>query len=83
MESLDVNKSVKIKEIGVFKMIKGLTNFTRKSFKNHTTGEIFKNRNLIFGYNGRGKSSLADGIAEEFERTNSSNEGLYFLIMSI
>lgn len=48
-------------------MIRQLTNFTKKSFNNYSTPpEYFKNKNLIFGYNGRGKSSLSEGIIIEF-----------------
>lgn len=44
-------------------MIKQLSDFTMKSFKNYTGPiENFNNKNIIFGYNGRGKSSLAKGI---------------------
>lgn len=59
-------------------MITGLTNFTKKSFKNYTTTEQFKEKNIIFGYNGRGKSSLAKGIAEKYELTNGSIDGMFF-----
>ena len=48
-------------------MISQLTNFTRKSFNNYSTPpDYFNNKNLIFGYNGRGKSSLSEGIITEF-----------------
>lgn len=59
-------------------MIEKLVDFSKKSFKNYTTAVKFKNRNLIFGYNGRGKSSLASGIAEMFEQTQGSIEGLSY-----
>lgn len=53
-----------------------VNNLTRKSFKNYTgpnTTEEFKKKNIIFGYNGRGKSSLAFGIIEEFLKEQSKN----------
>lgn len=44
-------------------MINEIKNFTLKSFKNYSTPpNFFKSKNIIFGYNGRGKSSLAEGI---------------------
>ncbi|MFV8804632.1 AAA family ATPase [Aerococcus urinaeequi] len=47
-------------------MIHQLLNYTYKSFNNYTTSpNFFKNKNIIFGYNGRGKSSLARGIVEK------------------
>lgn len=55
-------------------MIEKLTNFTCKSFKNYTgPSPVFKKRNVIFGYNGKGKSSLAKGIKDEFLHHNSEN----------
>ena len=54
-------------------MIRQIKNLTIKSFKNYTSEkDFFKNKNVIFGYNGRGKSSLALGIVEAH---NSSGEG--------
>src|SRR5699024_1111590 len=56
-------------------MIKQLSDFTMKSFKNYTGPiENFNNKNIIFGYNGRGKSSLAKGIYETgLEKYNEEN----------
>ena len=52
-------------------MIEKLTNFTYKSFKNFTGPDpVFKKRNVIFGYNGKGKSSLSKGIKDEFLKSN-------------
>lgn len=45
-------------------MITGIENFTKKSFSNFTSLNIFKEKNILFGYNGRGKSSLAQGVYE-------------------
>ena len=49
-------------------MIKTLENFSKKSFDNYTLNPEceFSEKNIFFGYNGRGKSSLAFGIYEEF-----------------
>lgn len=49
-------------------MVFKLFNFTHKSFKNYTTPEDlhFRPKNIVFGYNGNGKSALANGIKEEF-----------------
>lgn len=47
--------------------VKQVTNLTKKSFVNYTgPQEQFKEKNIIFGYNGKGKSSLASGIITEF-----------------
>lgn len=48
-------------------IVKKIENFTEKSFKNYTgPNREFKQKNIIFGYNGRGKSSLAKGVIREF-----------------
>lgn len=49
-------------------MINRLNKFTRKSFKNYSMPENigFNHKNVIFGYNGRGKSSLAEEIVHQF-----------------
>lgn len=48
-------------------IIKRIESFTEKSFKNYTgPDKEFKQKNIIFGYNGRGKSSLAKGVIREF-----------------
>ena len=56
-------------------MITTLKTFSRKSFKDYLLpSELsFKRKNLIFGYNGRGKSSLASTIAEQFGEENEEN----------
>ncbi len=55
------------------KLINKLVNFTYKSFSDYSGPEgNFNKKNLIFGYNGRGKSSLSKGIVEEFLK-NSEN----------
>lgn len=48
-------------------MIQELNGFSKKSFKNYSTSkDFFREKNIIFGYNGRGKSSLAEGLIEAF-----------------
>lgn len=49
-------------------MITKLKNFTHKSFVGYTnpTDLFFREKNIFFGYNGKGKSSSAIGIKEEF-----------------
>lgn len=48
-------------------MIKRIENFTYKSFKNYSgPKEDFAPVNIIFGYNGCGKSSLTFGIEKQF-----------------
>ena len=53
-------------------MINRLNKFTRKSFKNYSMPENieFNRKNVIFGYNGRGKSSLAEEIVHQFNDEN-------------
>ncbi|WP_017548143.1 AAA family ATPase [Salinicoccus carnicancri] len=53
-------------------MIDKVNNISNKSFKDFTgPSESFNEKNLIFGYNGRGKSSLAKGIIEEGFKVSS------------
>jgi recombinational DNA repair ATPase RecF len=49
-------------------MITKLNNFTRKSFVSYTNPNDlqFRAKNILFGYNGKGKSSIAIGIKVEF-----------------
>ncbi|MEJ5245647.1 MAG: hypothetical protein WHV28_08075, partial [Bacteroidota bacterium] len=49
-------------------MVNKLNNFTYKSFKDYTNPEdlLFRPKNIVFGYNGKGKSALAVGIKKEF-----------------
>ena len=49
-------------------MITKLRNFTHKSFVGYTnpSGLLFRSKNILFGYNGKGKSSIAIGIKDEF-----------------
>ena len=49
-------------------MITKLNNFTHKSFVGYTNPNdlLFRVKNILFGYNGKGKSSIAIGIKDEF-----------------
>lgn len=49
-------------------MVIKLNNFTLKSFVSYTNPNdlLFRSKNIIFGYNGKGKSSIAIGIKDEF-----------------
>lgn len=49
-------------------MVTKLNNFTHKSFVGYTNPNdlLFRAKNLLFGYNGKGKSSIAIGIKDEF-----------------
>src|SRR5690554_710 len=49
-------------------MITKLNNFTLKSFVSYTNPNdlLFRDKNILFGYNGKGKSSIAIGIKDEF-----------------
>ena len=60
-------------------MIVRIDGLTEKSFKNYSTPDnFFKKKNIIFGYNGRGKSSLAFGIAKSFLSDNDESGLRYF-----
>ncbi len=49
-------------------MITKLYNFSHKSFVGYTNPNdlLFRSKNILFGYNGKGKSSIAIGIKDEF-----------------
>ena len=49
-------------------MIIKLNNFTHKSFVGYTNPNdlLFRIKNILFGYNGKGKSSITIGIKDEF-----------------
>ncbi|MCL2683155.1 MAG: AAA family ATPase [Bacteroidales bacterium] len=57
-------------------MIVKLTNFSNKSFKGYTNPNdlLFKEKNIVFGYNGKGKSSFAIGLREEFLKNSTKSE---------
>lgn len=54
-------------------MITKLNNFTLKSFVGYTNPNelFFRAKNILFGYNGKGKSSIAIGIKDEFLKDTS------------
>lgn len=56
-------------------MVHLVTNFTKKSFKNYSMEEElkFNDVNIIYGINGRGKTSFARGIKEEIEKEKRDN----------
>lgn len=53
-------------------MLELITDFSKKSFKNYSMKEELKFNaiNIIYGVNGRGKTSLARGIKEIIEENN-------------
>lgn len=56
-------------------MIEQVRNFSQKSFVNYTgPSEKFVEVNILFGYNGRGKTSLANGLVEEFLKDKNNEE---------
>lgn len=57
-------------------MIYKINNFSLKSFKNYTTPNnmLFKKNNVFFGYNGKGKTSLAKGIEKEIRDIQGIND---------
>lgn len=68
-----------IPERGELMVITQLTNFSEKSFKSYSTpNNYFKLKNIIFGYNGRGKSSLATGIVDTFINNGGSEKSVRF-----
>lgn len=54
-------------------MITKLNNFTLKSFVGYTNPNdlLFRAKNILFGYNGKGKSSIAIGVKDEFLKDTS------------
>lgn len=62
-------------------MIEQVNNLSIKSFYNYIgPSEKFKSKNIIFGYNGRGKSALSEGLIEEFLKAevNKNENYRYF-----
>lgn len=60
-------------------MINKLNNFTHKSFDRYTNPDdlFFRAKNILFGYNGKGKSSITIGIKDEFLKDqNKKSENL-------
>lgn len=62
-------------------MIDKLSNFTNKSFKRYTnpTDLLFREKNIFFGYNGKGKSAFAIGLKEEFLKDSSKSDNNFRL----
>ena len=59
-------------------MIEQVRNFSQKSFVNYTgPSEKFSEVNILFGYNGRGKTSIANGLVEEFLKDSNYEEKNY------
>ncbi|WNW01809.1 hypothetical protein RRF68_12690 [Tenacibaculum sp. HL-MS23] len=58
------------------KMITKLNSFTHKSFVDYTNPNslLFCVKNILFGYNGKGKSSIAIGIKNEFLKNPIKNQ---------
>ena len=60
-------------------MITKLNNFTLKSFVGYTNPSdlLFRAKNILFGYNGKGKSSITIGIKDEFlKNTTKKHDNL-------
>jgi wobble nucleotide-excising tRNase len=57
-------------------MISKLNNFTHKSFVSYTNPNdlLFRSKNILFGYNGKGKSSFAIGVKNEFLIDSTKND---------
>ena len=57
-------------------MISRINDFSYKSFSNYTNPDkvLFKQNNVIFGYNGKGKSSLAKGLETEIRHDKDFEE---------
>lgn len=56
-------------------MIEQISHFSCKSFKDYTSpSHFFKQKNILFGYNGRGKSSLALGIVDNYKSSGGTDD---------
>lgn len=56
-------------------MIEQISHFSCKSFKDYTSpSHFFKQKNILFGYNGRGKSSLALGIVDTYKSSGGTDD---------
>lgn len=61
-------------------MIQTINNYTFKSFKNYSgpnQEEQFKQKNLFFGYNGKGKTALSKGILTEIKKDGNLTDDNY------
>ena len=55
-------------------MIEQISDFSCKSFKNYNSpSHFFKKKNILFGYNGRGKSSLALGLVDTYKSSGGTD----------
>lgn len=60
-------------------IVEDLTNFSSKSFKNYSTEKsFFQEKNLIFGYNGRGKSAFSEGVLKKIKQENAAIDFLRY-----
>lgn len=57
-------------------MINKINDFSYKSFSHYTNQDecLFKQKNVIYGYNGKGKSSLAEGLEKEIKKDKDFDE---------
>ena len=57
-------------------MINKINDFSCKSFSHYTNQDecLFKQKNVIFGYNGKGKSALAEGLEKEIKKDKDFDE---------
>lgn len=56
-------------------MIEQISHFSCKSFKDYTSpSHFFKQKNILFGYNGSGKSSLALGIVDAYKSSGGTDD---------
>ena len=61
-------------------MIELINNYTFKSFKNYSgpnSEDRFKQKNIFFGYNGKGKTALSKGILAEIKKDSSLTDENY------
>lgn len=61
-------------------MISQVNNYTFKSFKNYSgpnNEEKFKQKNIFFGYNGKGKTALSKGILIEIKKDSNITDDNY------
>lgn len=61
-------------------MIETINDYTFKSFKNYSGpsgDEKFKQKNLFFGYNGKGKTALSKGILIEIKKNHNVTDDNY------
>lgn len=61
-------------------MIETISDYSFKSFKNYSgpsNEEKFKQKNIFFGYNGKGKTALSKGILEEIEKKYDASTDNY------